>query len=189
LRNDNDIFLVDFGCHCSIVDAVHYIGKPVLYFESRCANNLKEKIESIGNPNNRPLVISDGVFSADGALPPVSAYRDILNSRGGGGVLLYDAHGFGVIGPSGRGVLDHSGLWSGQVNSSHAGDDAQAGLYTCGTLSKAIGDSGVSSRAARNLLMISKARPAFSGRPVRHLRRWQRPVLNHWKLYCASHSV
>lgn len=141
LQNDFDVFLVDDGCHYSIADALPCFGKPVLEFSSRNADSLEQRLAGLPVTGSRPLVISDGVFSADGSLAPVGQYAQVLARRGGGGILLDDAHGFGVVGGNGRGSLEHAGMWT-SINSGSAHGADAVELYVCGTLSKALGGFG-----------------------------------------------
>jgi len=140
LQHDFDVFLLDSGCHYSIVDAVRMIGKPVLTFSSQDADHLQEIL--MATKNQRPLVITDGVFSASGALAPVDEYLQVLSAWKGAGVLLDDAHGFGTIGHEGRGLLNHLGLRADLVNSETPSETTGVKIYCCGTLSKALGGFG-----------------------------------------------
>jgi len=142
LQDDFESFLVDSGCHYSIADAVRFFSKPVVEFSSRDASSLEHQLMSLPATSRNPLVISDGVFSADGSLAPVEQYMDVLSRHGGGGILLDDAHGLGVVGSSGRGTYEQAGLWSSSINSEHEGRSGHVQLYNCGTLSKALGGFG-----------------------------------------------
>ena len=85
-------------------------------------------------------MLTDGVFSLTGAVAPLDQYVEALRDYGTATLLVDDAHGLGTIGPSGRGSLEHLGLWGEEVNADPAGGGL--GLYVCGTLSKAIGGFG-----------------------------------------------
>ncbi len=80
------------------------------------------------NSSPRKLILSDAVFSMDGDIAPLPELV-ALCERYDAWLLLDDAHGFGVLGPQGRGSLAHFGLASPRV------------LYM-GTLGKAAGVSG-----------------------------------------------
>ncbi|MDP3229043.1 MAG: 8-amino-7-oxononanoate synthase [Acidovorax sp.] len=80
----------------------------------------------------RKLVISDAVFSMDGDLIDIPALLSLCE-RYDALLLLDDAHGFGVLGPQGRGSLAHAGL-TGTAASRHV-------LYMA-TLGKAAGVAG-----------------------------------------------
>ncbi|HET7160462.1 MAG TPA: aminotransferase class I/II-fold pyridoxal phosphate-dependent enzyme, partial [Burkholderiales bacterium] len=55
------------------------------------------------------VIISDTVFSMDGDLAPMEALL-VLARRYDAWLVLDDAHGFGVLGAHGRGILEHSGV-------------------------------------------------------------------------------
>jgi 8-amino-7-oxononanoate synthase len=75
------------------------------------------------------MVVTDGVFSMDGDVAPL---RELANACREGGAWLFvdDAHGFGVLGPGGRGSAEAAGL------------DAQDVPLLMGTLGKACGTFG-----------------------------------------------
>ncbi|MDR0703236.1 MAG: 8-amino-7-oxononanoate synthase [Azoarcus sp.] len=79
------------------------------------------------------LIVSDAVFSMDGDVAPLRELM-ALAARFDAWLLIDDAHGFGVLGPQGRGTLAEAGL---------PGDDAEGWrLIQVGTLSKAAGVAG-----------------------------------------------
>jgi 8-amino-7-oxononanoate synthase len=83
-------------------------------------------------PARRKLVISDAVFSMDGDIADVPALL-ALCERHDALLLLDDAHGFGVLGPQGRGCLAHFGL---------TGAHASRRVLYMATLGKAAGVAG-----------------------------------------------
>jgi 8-amino-7-oxononanoate synthase len=95
----------------------------------------------------RKLVATDAVFSMDGDIAPVPALLTLCE-RYGAWLLVDDAHGFGVLGRSGRGVLSHFGARS-------------PNLIYMGTLGKAAGVFGafVAGDAALIDLLVQRARP------------------------------
>jgi 8-amino-7-oxononanoate synthase len=62
----------------------------------------------------RKLIVSDAVFSMDGDLAPVRGLLD-LAERFDAWLVLDDAHGFGVLGEGGRGILEHASLASPRI--------------------------------------------------------------------------
>jgi len=76
----------------------------------------------------RKLIVTDSVFSMDGDVAPLAALLD-LAERFDAWLMVDDAHGFGVLGPEGRGALREAGLASWRL------------IYV-GTLGKAAGVSG-----------------------------------------------
>ncbi|WP_374436926.1 aminotransferase class I/II-fold pyridoxal phosphate-dependent enzyme [Inhella sp.] len=95
------------------------------------------------------LIVSDAVFSMDGHLAPL---RELLALAEAHDALLLvdDAHGFGVLGPRGRGSLAHCGLRSER-------------LVWMGTLGKAAGVAGAFIAAHPTLIewLLQTARPTI----------------------------
>jgi 8-amino-7-oxononanoate synthase len=92
------------------------------------------------------VVITDAVFSMDGDIAPLSDIARLCE-RYGAWLVVDDAHGFGVLGESGGGALDHFGL-----DSPH--------IAYVGTLGKAAGVSGAFVAGSEELieLLIQRAR-------------------------------
>jgi 8-amino-7-oxononanoate synthase len=101
-----------------------------------------------GRDEERAVVVTDSVFSTDGALAPLQRLHEVCRAHGA--VLLVDeAHGLGVRGAGGRGLLHETGL-------AGAPD-----VVMTTTLSKALGSQGgavLGSEAVRDHL-INTARP------------------------------
>jgi 8-amino-7-oxononanoate synthase len=93
------------------------------------------------------LIVTDAVFSMDGDLAPLSQLL-ILAEQHDAWLIVDDAHGFGVLGPQGRGTLAHFGL-----NSER--------LILVGTLGKAAGVAGafVVAHATITQYLLQAARP------------------------------
>lgn len=62
----------------------------------------------------RKLVVTDGVFSMDGDLAPLPGLAELCRARGAW-LMVDDAHGFGVLGKKGGGIVEHFGLSLHQV--------------------------------------------------------------------------
>jgi 7-keto-8-aminopelargonate synthetase-like enzyme len=135
-----DVVLADESSHYSLAEASRLLGRPVVTFRHRDVDDLQQKLRELAPPGQRPLVLTDGIFSVSGAIAPVDQYVEVLKDYRQATILVDDAHGFGAIGRNGRGTLDHLGLWGDRVN----GDPARDGvaIYVCGTLSKAVGGFG-----------------------------------------------
>ncbi len=84
------------------------------------------------SPARRKLVITDAVFSMDGDVADVRALL-ALCERHDALLLIDDAHGFGVLGPEGRGTLAEAGL---------TGANASPRVLYMATLGKAAGVAG-----------------------------------------------
>ena len=124
-----DIAFVDEKAHYSVYDGLRVTGKPIVQFAHRDPEDLKARIEESLPPRHVPLVMSDGVFPITGAIAPVDAYTDILDSYSGGMLCIDDSHGVGVLGEHGRGTYEHRGV-------------VGTNYYFGATLSKAFGALG-----------------------------------------------
>lgn len=94
----------------------------------------------------RRLVVTDAVFSMDGDIAPLPSLL-ALCERFDAWLLVDDAHGFGVLGRTGRGVLEHFGAQSER-------------LVYMGTLGKAAGVSGAFVAAGEEIVetLVQRAR-------------------------------
>jgi 8-amino-7-oxononanoate synthase len=99
------------------------------------------------NIAGRKLVVSDGVFSMDGDLANLPLLVELVD-RYQAGLLIDDAHGFGVLGKNGGGIVEHFGLTKTQVP------------ILMGTLGKAFGTFGAFVAGSDELIewLIQKAR-------------------------------
>jgi 8-amino-7-oxononanoate synthase len=102
-----------------------------------------------GSTAKRKLILSDAVFSMDGDVAPLVQLLE-LAERFDAWLVLDDAHGFGVLGPQGRGTLAHAGITL---------SDHPRVLYM-GTLGKAAGVSGAFVAGAENVIewLLQRAR-------------------------------
>lgn len=93
------------------------------------------------------LIVTDSVFSMDGDIAPLAELLALAEAHDAW-LILDDAHGFGVLGEHGRGVLEHLGLVSER-------------LIYLGTLGKAAGVAGAFVAAHELIVehLINTARP------------------------------
>ena len=112
-----DVVISDELNHASIIDAVRVSGvKNKFIYKHKDVSDLEEKIKEakkLGKKedgNDRLMIIvTDGVFSMDGDLAPLPQIVE-LAQRYGVLTMVDDAHGEGVLGKGGRGIVDHFGL-------------------------------------------------------------------------------
>jgi len=143
LQDRFDTVLIDELAHYCLDEAVARLRCPVEPFSHCSVEALADKLREAGRSNRTVLVVTDGGFAALGRLPPVADYWRLLADHPGSMLLVDDAHGYGVVGEHGRGVLEHAGLWGEEVNSRWPSrDEDRPALWTCGTLSKALGGFG-----------------------------------------------
>jgi len=122
-----DVIFSDRLNHASIIDGCRLSRAEVVAYEHNDPADLRRKIAETAEYGRR-LIVTDGVFSMDGDIAPLPEIAAIASEHG---ILLMvdDAHGEGVLGRGGRGIVDHFGL-HGQVD------------VEVGTLSKAFGVVG-----------------------------------------------
>src|SRR5580658_3569041 len=94
--------ILDGRAHPALLDAAGQLGCPVLRFEHRDVQDFERTIRWCGK-GARPMFLTDGMFSQDGAVAPLKAYLKFLPREGI--MLLDDAHGAGVLGRKGRGTV------------------------------------------------------------------------------------
>jgi glycine C-acetyltransferase len=147
LVGKEDMIFSDELNHASIIDGCRLSGAPIVKFAHADPADLERVIRENQGKYRRALAITDGVFSMDGDIAPLDRIYEITNAHG---IMLMvdDAHGEGVIGRGGRGIVDHYGL--------HGKVDIEVG-----TLSKAFG--GVGGVVAGNGVIVEWLRQR--GRP------------------------
>lgn len=145
LVGQGDTVLEDRINHASLLDAGLLSGARFSRYLHNDAASLASRLEkATGNT----LVVSDGVFSMDGDLadlPDLCAVAKASNAW----VMVDDAHGFGPLGATGGGIVEHFGLGL---------DDVQV---LVGTLGKAFGTAGAFVAGSEELIetLIQFARP------------------------------
>ncbi len=128
LVGQGDLIVSDELNHGSIIDGVRLARAERMIFPHKNVEKLRQLLEENSPKYNRILIVTDGVFSMDGDIAPVPELNRVAKKYG---ALLYvdDAHGDGVLGESGRGVINHFKL---------EGED----IIEMGTFSKAYGVVG-----------------------------------------------
>jgi glycine C-acetyltransferase len=122
-----DIVFSDELNHASIIDGCRLSKARVVRYEHCNPVDLQAKISAEKNARRR-LIITDGVFSMEGDVAPLPEIANIAEKYEAI-TMVDDAHGEGVLGRSGRGIVDHFNL--------HGIIDIEAG-----TMSKAFGVVG-----------------------------------------------
>ena len=128
LVGKEDVIFSDRLNHASIIDGCRLSGAKIVAYEHNDPSALEDAIKEHASKYRRALIVTDGVFSMDGDVAPLPAlYKvaqkyDIL-------FMVDDAHGEGVLGKGGRGIVDHFNL--------HGKIDVEVG-----TMSKAFGVVG-----------------------------------------------
>ena len=109
---EEDLVLSDQLNHASIIDAIR-LAKAIVKCQTGVYQhgNLKELDERLAAARDRrtKLVISDGVFSMEGAICDLPGLLEVCR-RHGAILMLDDSHATGVLGERGRGTAEHFGL-------------------------------------------------------------------------------
>jgi glycine C-acetyltransferase len=114
--------------HASIIDGCRLSGAQIIRYAHCDPNDLERALAAQRTSFPRVIVITDGVFSMDGDVAPLDKIYDVAQKYGAI-MMVDDAHGEGVLGRGGRGIVDHYRL--------HGKVDVEVG-----TLSKAFGVVG-----------------------------------------------
>lgn len=127
LAGRGDVIFADRLNHASLIDAV----RLSLAFNHRYPHLDVAVLEGqlAANRAKQRLILTDAVFSMDGDIAPLPELLALAESYDAW-LVVDDAHGFGVLGPQGRGTLTHHGLKPG------------GRILLMGTLGKAAGVAG-----------------------------------------------
>ena len=128
LVGKEDVIFSDELNHASIIDGSRLSGARIVRYSHADPASLEKVILENAGSYRRGLIVTDGVFSMDGDIAPLDKIYEIAEKYD---ILLMvdDAHGEGVLGTGGRGIVDHFHL--------HGKVDVEVG-----TLSKAFGVVG-----------------------------------------------
>lgn len=128
LVGKEDVIFSDELNHASIIDGSRLSGARIVRYSHCDPADLDAKIRENQGSYRRALAITDGVFSMDGDVAPLDQVYTVTSAHD---VMLMvdDAHGEGVLGRGGRGIVEHFHL--------HGKVDIEVG-----TLSKAFGVVG-----------------------------------------------
>jgi len=147
LLDKNDYVFEDRLNHASLIDGGLISGARFQRYLHNDASSLQSKLEKVKTGTSEKLVLSDSVFSMDGDIadiPALSALCKTTDSR----LLIDDAHGFGTLGETGKGSMQHYSLTQDEIP-----------IYMA-TLGKAMGTAGAFIAANEDIIetIIQKAR-------------------------------
>ncbi len=140
--------------HASLIDGVRLASKQnqakVQVFPHQDLQALEQLLANDTNPFK--LIVTDGVFSMDGDLAQVTALLKLAHQYDAL-ILVDDAHGFGVLGQHGFGILEYAGI--------QKSNEAASRIIYIGTLGKAAGISGAFIAGHKTLVewILQKGRP------------------------------
>jgi len=132
LAGSGDIIISDELNHGSIIDGVRLTRADRAIYKHNDMEDLSRVLDEAEKHDpeyRRILIITDGVFSMDGDMSPLDGVAK-LGGEHGAMVYVDDAHGEGVLGEGGRGIVSHFNL------------DHRSVQVEMGTFSKAYGTVG-----------------------------------------------
>ncbi len=127
LAGPGDTIFQDKLNHASLIDAVRATGGTVRTYPHLHTDKLRRLLDRAGKARRR-FIVTDAVFSMDGDCADLPALID-LAERYDATLIVDEAHGTGVLGPTGRGLAEALGVASGR-------------FVTICTASKALGSLG-----------------------------------------------
>ena len=142
LAGKGDLIISDELNHGSIIDGVRLSAAERKVYKHSDAGDLArvlDEAERTAPQFRRILIITDGVFSMDGDIAPLDKVAS-LGAEHGAMVYVDDAHGEGVLGEGGRGIVSHFHLGRDKVH------------VEMGTFSKAFGVVGGHVSGSRDLV-------------------------------------
>jgi len=146
LAGHNERVLLDRLSHASLIDGARLAGAQLRRYGHADAESAARLLA--GDAPRTTLIATDGVFSMDGDLAPLPQLARAARAANAW-LMVDDAHGLGVVGESGRGVLEHFALSEAEVP------------ILVGTLGKAFGSFGAFVAGTADLIefLMQKARP------------------------------
>ena len=113
LTNPHDVIVYDNEAHACLLDGIRlHIGNKYKYRHNDMADlekKLKVATEVVAKTGGGILIITEGVYGMTGALGDLAGIV-ALKKKYSFRILIDDAHGFGVMGPNGRGTSEHFGV-------------------------------------------------------------------------------
>ena len=113
LVNPHDVIVYDNEAHACLLDGIRlHIGNKYKYRHNDMEDlekKLKVATEVVAKTGGGILVITEGVYGMTGALGDLAGIV-ALKKKYSFRILIDDAHGFGVMGPNGRGTSEHFGV-------------------------------------------------------------------------------
>ena len=145
LVGEGDLIVSDELNHASIVDGCRLARAEVWVYRHRAMDHLEVLLKR--SSHRRRLIVTDGVFSTEGAIASLPEIRQLAD-RYGALVMVDDAHATGVLGRGGRGTGEHFGM-------------AERIEIQMGTLGKALGGFGAYVAGTQDLIdyLINCCRP------------------------------
>jgi 8-amino-7-oxononanoate synthase len=128
LAGAGDVILIDGDSHASIYDGCRLSGAEIIRFRHNDTQDLEKRLRRLGDRSRSTLIIIEGIYSMLGDQAPLAEIvrlKTAYNST----LLLDEAHSLGVLGRTGQGLVEETGLL----------DEVD---FITGTFSKSLGSIG-----------------------------------------------
>jgi 8-amino-7-oxononanoate synthase len=109
LAGPGDVVLIDGDSHASIYDGCRLSGAEIIRFRHNDVSDLDKRLRRLGERSRSTLIIAEGIYSMLGDRAPLAEIVELKNAHNS--ILLLDeAHSLGVLGHTGQGLVEETGL-------------------------------------------------------------------------------
>jgi 8-amino-7-oxononanoate synthase len=109
LAGTGDVVLIDGDSHASIYDGCRLSGAEIIRFRHNDMGDLEKRLRRLGERARSTLIIVEGIYSMLGDRAPLADIVSLKNAYNST-VLLDEAHSLGVLGETGQGLVEETGL-------------------------------------------------------------------------------
>jgi 8-amino-7-oxononanoate synthase len=109
IANRDTVLMLDAQSHASIYDGATLSGATTYRFKHNDAADLDKKLKRLGDAARNALVIVEGIYSMLGDTAPLAEICVVVK-RHSAALLVDEAHSFGVLGATGRGLAEAAGV-------------------------------------------------------------------------------
>jgi 8-amino-7-oxononanoate synthase len=109
LAGPGDVVLIDGDSHASIYDGCRLSGAEIIRFRHNDMSDLDKRLRRLGERSRSTLIIAEGIYSMLGDRAPLAEIVELKN-RHNSILLLDEAHSLGVLGHTGQGLVEETGL-------------------------------------------------------------------------------
>jgi len=109
LAGGGDVVLIDGDSHASIYDGCRLSGAEIIRFRHNDMADLEKRLRRLGERARSTLIIVEGIYSMLGDRAPLADIVSLKNAYNST-ILLDEAHSLGVLGETGQGLVEETGL-------------------------------------------------------------------------------
>ncbi len=115
LMGKRDLILYDESCHNSLLMGISASGAKAVSFTHNDTDELADRLARERRHYNKCLIVTEGLFSMDGDIPDLPEIIRLKHTHGCW-LMVDEAHSIGVLGKTGRGVSEHFGTSSREID-------------------------------------------------------------------------